>query len=61
MKKKFPFEHVLKYDTKEVWIKCSSSVTAMGISSLVERYYPGYRGKIATQEYLDQLKNQLAN
>jgi hypothetical protein len=61
MKQKFPFDHVLKYDTKEVWIKCNSSITAMGISALVEKYYPGYTGKIATQDYLDQLRNQLAN
>jgi hypothetical protein len=61
MKQKFPFEHVLKYDTKEVWVKCSSSITAMGIPALVKKYYPGYVGRIATQEYLDQLRNQLAN
>ena len=61
MKQKFPFDHVVKYDTKEVWIKCSSSITAMGIPSLFEKYYPGYTGRIATEEYLDQLKNQLAN
>ena len=61
MKKKFPLEHVVKYDTKEIWIKCSSTITAMAIPSLVEKYYPGYTGKIATQAYLDQLKNQLVN
>jgi hypothetical protein len=61
MKTKFPFEHVVKYDTKEVWIKCSSSISAMGIPSLVEKYYPGYIGRIATQNHLDQLRNQLAN
>jgi len=61
MKQKFPLEHVVKYDTKEVWIKCSSSITAMGISSLVEKYYPGYTGRIASEEHLKTLKNQLAN
>jgi hypothetical protein len=61
MKQKFPLEHVLKYDTKEVWIKCNSVTTALGIPALVEKYYPGYHGRIATQEYLDQLKNQLVN
>jgi hypothetical protein len=61
MKQKFPFEHVVKYDTKEVWIKCSSVTTALGILELVKKYYPGYVGKIATGEHLDQLRNQLAN
>jgi len=61
MKQKFPFEHVVKYDTKEVWIKCNSVTTALGIPALVKKYYPGYVGKIATGEYLNQLRNQLAN
>jgi len=61
MKTKFPFEHVLKYDTKEVWIKCNGSTTAMGVPALVNKYYPGYIGRIASEEYLRELKNQLAN
>jgi len=61
MKQKFPLEHVVKYDTKEVWIKCDSSITAMGIKSLVEKYYPGYTGHIASADYLEKLKNQLVN
>jgi hypothetical protein len=58
---KFPLDHVVKCDTKEVWIKCTSSTTAMGISALVEKYYPGYTGHIASPDYLEKLKNQLAN
>lgn len=61
MIEKFPLEHVVKYDTKEVWIFCKSSTTALGIPALVKKYYPGYVGKIATSEYLDQLRNQLEN
>ena len=59
--KKFPFEHVVKYDTKEVWVKCESSITAMGLPVLVDKYYPGYKAKIATEDYLNQLRNQLVN
>lgn len=61
MIKKFPLEHVVKYDTKEVWIVCKSATTALGIPELVKKYYPGYVGKIATNEYLDKLRNQLEN
>ena len=61
MKQKFPFDHIVKYDTKEVWVKCDSGITAMGIPSLVEKYYPGYTGHIASADYLEELKNQLAN
>ncbi len=59
--KKFPFEHVLKYDTQEVWVKCDSSITAMGLPALVNQYYPGYKAKVATEEYLSKLRNQLVN
>jgi len=61
MKTKFPLEHVVKYDTQEVWVKCDSSITAMGLPTLVNKYYPGYTAKIATEEYLSRLRNQLAN
>ena len=61
MKTKFPFDHVLKYDAKEVWIKCNSSTTAMGLPALVNQYYPGYKAKIGTVEQLDRLRNQFAN
>ena len=61
MKQNFPLDHVVKYDTKEVWVKCGSSTTAMGVSALVKKYYPGYTGRIASEEYLERLKNQLAN
>ncbi len=61
MKQKFPFDHVVKYDTKEIWIVCDSVTTALGISSLVQKYYPGYMGHIASADYLEKLKNQLAN
>ncbi len=61
MKQKFPFDHVVKYDTKEIWIVCDSVTTAIGISSLVQKYYPGYTGHIASADYLEKLKNQLAN
>jgi hypothetical protein len=59
MKTKFPFEHVVKYDTKEVWVKCDSAITAMGIPALVEKYYPGYRGHIGSAEYLNKLRNRI--
>ena len=61
MKQKFPFDHVVKYDTKEVWIICGSSITAMGIRALMKKYYPGYTGRIGSSDHLEKFKNQLAN
>ena len=60
-KSKFPLEHVVKYDTKEVWVICDSAITAMGIPAIVKQFYPGYTGKIASREHFEKLKNQLAN
>lgn len=54
--KKFPFEHVVKEDSKEVWVKCDSAITAMGLSELVKKYYPGYTAKIGTDKYLTNIK-----
>jgi hypothetical protein len=61
VKSKFPFEHIVKYDTKEVWIKCDSSITTMGLPALMKKYYPGYTGRIGSSDHLEKLKNQLAN
>jgi hypothetical protein len=58
-KTKFPFEHVVKSDTKEVWVKCDSAITAMGIPALVEKYYPGYTGHIASRDHFEKLDGQL--
>jgi len=61
MKYKFPLEHVVKYDTKEVCVICDSAITAMGVSAIVEKFYPGYKGRIVSRENFEKLKNQSAN
>ena len=61
MKNKFPLEHFVKSHTKEIWLRCDSAITAMGIGSMVEKYYPGYKGHIGSQEHIEKLKNQLVN
>ena len=52
---------VVDHDNKIVYLKCSSSITAMGIPALVKKYYPGYIGKLVTFEYLEKLRGQLKN
>ena len=61
MKRKFPLPHVVKYDTKEIWVKCDSSITAMGLGALRDMFYTGYTIKIASEEHLKTLSNQLVN
>jgi len=58
---KFPFDHIVKVQEKEVWLICESAITAMGISTLVNKFYPGFTAKICSEDYLNTLKNQLAN
>ena len=55
------FKHFVKSDIKEVWVRCDSAITAMGIGAMVEKYYPGYKGHIGSQEHIEKLKNQLVN
>jgi len=61
MKQKFPLNHIVKCDVKEVWIVCNSSITAKGIPALMNKYYPGYTACLCSEEYLEELKNQLVN
>jgi hypothetical protein len=49
------------HENKLVYIKCSSSITAMGIPAIVKEHYPGYTGKLVSLEYLERLRVQLAN
>jgi hypothetical protein len=58
MKSKFPFDHVVKSDTKQVWVKCDSAITAMGITVVVNQFYPGYTPHIASEDYLNELRNR---
>tara|TARA_R110000868_G_scaffold43748_2_gene146805 strand:- start:2306 stop:2479 length:174 start_codon:yes stop_codon:yes gene_type:complete len=51
--------HLVDEESKTVWVRCSSSVTAMGIPAVVSKYYPGYKGSIASEEYFQKLKETL--
>jgi hypothetical protein len=46
------------HDKKIVYIKCSSSITAMSISAIVNNSHPGYKGQLVSQERLDRLRGQ---
>jgi len=58
MKTKFPFPHVVDCNEKTVWVLCDSAITAMGVGSIVKKFYPGYTPKIASKEYFQTLNNQ---
>lgn len=52
---------VVDHENKLVYIKCSSSITAMGIPAIVKHYYPGYKGKLVSLDHLEKLRVQSAN
>jgi hypothetical protein len=61
MKTKFPYEHVVDCIQKIVWINWSGNgqIGLYGVPYLVEKYYPGYTAKIASDEYFATLKNKM--
>ena len=61
MKQRFPLPHIVKCDVKEVWVVCNSSITAKGMPALMDKYYPGYTACLCSEEYLEELRNQLVN
>lgn len=52
-----PIRHVIIEEEKEVWFVGSFTI-AMGLKRIVAKYFPGYTGKLATQDYFDQLKEK---
>ena len=63
MKTKFPYEHVVDFIQKIVWINWNGNgqIGLYGIPYLVEKYYPSYTAKIASKEYFETLKNKMVN
>jgi len=51
--------HVVNANNRTVYINCSSAITAMGISALMKRDYPGYQGQLVSSKALEELKKQL--
>jgi hypothetical protein len=52
---KLKFEHFVDHQSKKVWFKCSSSVTATAIPEITKKYFPGYTGHIASDDYFNEL------
>jgi len=56
-KKGCPLRYVIIEEKKEVWFVGSSTV-AMGLKGIVAKWFPGYTGCLASQEYFDKLQEQ---
>ena len=54
-KSKFPLRHIVIEEKKEVWIRTDSSITAMGVPAMIKQHFPGYTGKIASEDYFQEL------
>ena len=53
-KHRLPFKHIVLEDTREVLIVVRSAITAMGVSAMVNKYYPGYTAKIISERYYQE-------
>jgi hypothetical protein len=51
--------HIVDANKRIVYIHCKSAITAMGLSALMKRYYPGYEGRLVSSGALAQIKDQL--
>ena len=54
MRRGLRLKHIVVEDTKEVLVVVNSAITAMGVGAMVERYYPGYKAKIISENYYQQ-------
>ena len=51
MRRGLRLKHIVVEDTKEVLVVVNSAITAMGVGAMVEKYYPGYKAKIISENY----------
>ena len=51
------FPHIFDEENKVLWIRITSSITAMGMTRFREMY-PNYECKIPTKEYWEELKEK---
>ena len=54
MKRGLRRKHIVLEDTKEVLVVVNSAITAMGVGAMVEKYYPGYKAKIISENIYQQ-------
>lgn len=52
---KTKLQHHIVEETKEVWIVCTSSITAKGLPALAKSRFPGYKPCACSQAYFDEL------
>lgn len=53
-KKEFPGRYIIIEEKKEVWF-VGSHTLAMGLKGIVAKYFPGYRGCLASNDYFNEL------
>ena len=58
MEKKFPVEHIIIEEKKEVWFKGSHTL-ALGAKAIQSQYFPDYKICLCSQEHFTKLKEEL--
>jgi hypothetical protein len=57
---RFPYKHCVDCINKIVYIywEGNGQLGRYGVPAMIKKFYPGYKGKLVTEEYLNKLKNQ---
>ena len=55
--KTFPWEHYVDEENKKVYAYIPGGYpTVLGLPTVIDQFFPGYKGAICTKEHLDSLK-----
>ena len=55
---RIPYPHHIDHENKEISVKVSSWMSALGASKLVEKWYPSYKCVLVSEERLEGIKKE---
>ena len=55
---RIPYPHHINHKDKEVCVKVSNWMSALGASKLVEKWYPSYKCLLVSEERLEEVKKE---
>ena len=55
---RIPYPHHIDHENKEIHVKVSNWMSALGASKRVEKWYPSYRCLIVSEERLEEVKKE---
>ena len=53
---RLPWRHHVCEETQTVWVVVHSDITALGAGTVAQRYYPEYKVKYCSDEYMNHIE-----